>query len=153
VSVTTDGTRMYVTDLGQNRVLIWNNIPATNGAPADIAVGQPDLVSAFDNNSFKVTDATLDSTQHPKGSAPVLCQSNGADSDGSLLFPLRCAATMSFPRYAFSDGTRLFVADGGNDRVLVFNSIPTVSGQRADVILGQPDEFSDNTGQNPDGTD
>jgi len=60
---------------------------------------------------------------------------------------------MSLPRYVVSDGTRLFVADGGNDRVMVYNSIPTVTGQLADEILGQPDQYSDNTGQNPDGTD
>ena len=43
-----------------------------------------------------------------------------------------------------SDGTgRLFVADGGNDRVLVYNSIPQANAVKADVILGEPDEFSD----------
>ncbi len=30
-SVTTDGTRMFVSDLGFNRVLIWNTIPTNNG--------------------------------------------------------------------------------------------------------------------------
>jgi uncharacterized protein (TIGR03437 family) len=60
---------------------------------------------------------------------------------------------MSLPRFAYSDGTRLFVADGGNDRIMVYNSMPTQSGQPADAILGEPDEFSDNTGENPDGTD
>ena len=45
---------------------------------------------------------------------------------------------MSFPRFALSDGdSRLFIADGGNDRILVFNTIPTQSGQPADYILGQ----------------
>jgi uncharacterized protein (TIGR03437 family) len=75
------------------------------------------------------------------------------DAEGTLLFPARCAATLSFPRYAFSDGTRLFIADGGNDRVLVFNTIPTTNGANADTILGEADQFSDNTGQNPDGSD
>src|SRR5690349_4348332 len=28
VSVTSDGTRLYVTDLGHNRVLIWNSVPS-----------------------------------------------------------------------------------------------------------------------------
>ena len=69
------------------------------------------------------------------------------------VFPPRCAATLSFPRYALSDGTRLFIADGGNDRVLVYNTIPTTNGAPADVILGEPDEFTDNTDQNPDGSD
>jgi len=46
---------------------------------------------------------------------------------------------------AISDGTRLFIADSGNDRVLVYNKIPTQNGQRADVILGQLTEFVDNS--------
>lgn len=153
VSVTTDGTHLFVADLGQNRVLIFNSIPTANGASADVALGQPDLVSSTDNNSFNVTNTTLDSDNNPEGVSPVLCQSNGMDSDAYTTFPVRCAATMEFPRFALSDGTRLFVADGGNDRVLVYNTIPTVSGTRADIILGQVDEFSDNTGLNPDGAD
>ncbi len=154
VSVTTDATRMYVADLGQSRVLIFNTIPTTNGASADVVVGQPDMNSAADNNSFLVpASPTADADGNYMGVTPVLCQSNGTDSDGAALFPTRCAATLSFPRYALSDGKRLFIADGGNDRVLVYNSIPTTNGVRADVILGEPDEFTDNTGQNPSGSD
>lgn len=166
VSVTTDATHMYVADLGQSRVLIFNTIPTTNGASADVVVGQPNMTSAVDNNSYTITNSTLDSDNNPEGVSPVLCTSNAAfatnqnqtgtqavDSDGYVYYPPRCAATLSFPRYALSDGTRLYIADGGNDRVLVFNTIPTTNGVRADAILGEPDEFSDNTGQNPDGSD
>jgi uncharacterized protein (TIGR03437 family) len=153
VAVSTDGVRLFVTDLGQNRVLIFNSIPTSNGASADVAIGQPDLVSATANNSFTVTNSTLDTDNNPEGVSPVLCQSNGTDSAGTATFPTRCAATLSYPRFVISDGTRLFVADGGNDRVLLFNTIPTKSGTRADVVIGQPDEFSDNTGLNPDGAD
>jgi uncharacterized protein (TIGR03437 family) len=153
VAVSTDGVHLFVSDLGQNRVLIWNTLPTANGAPADVALGQPDLVSATDNNSYAApATQVLDSTGAVEGLTPVLCQSNGSTTAGSLTFPTRCAATLSYPRFAISDGKRLFVADGGNDRVLIYNSIPTKSGQRADIILGQPDEFSDNTGDNPDGT-
>jgi uncharacterized protein (TIGR03437 family) len=153
VAVSTDGTHLFVADLGQNRVLIFNHIPTANGASADVALGQPDLVSSIQNNSFTVTNATLDADNNPEGVTGVLCQSNGTDSDNNVTFPTICAATLSFPRFVISDGKRLFVADGGNDRVLVFNTIPTASGTRADIILGQPDEFSDNTGLNPDGAD
>ena len=153
VSVTTDATHMYVTDLGQARVLIWNKIPTTNSAPADVVVGQPDMASAFDNNSYTTADANVDADNNSTSATPILCQSNGTDSDGTATFPARCAATLSFPRYALSDGTRLFIADGGNDRILIFNRIPTTNGTRADVVLGEPDEFTDNTGQNPDGSD
>jgi len=154
VAVSTDGTHLFVTDLGQSRVLIFNSIPTANGANADVAIGQPDLVSSIDNNSATVpASPTLDADMNPEGVTSVLCQSNATDSDGTLTWPARCAATLSYPRFAISDGTRLFVADGGNDRVLIFNTIPTRSGTRADIILGQPDEFSDNTGDNPDGAD
>ena len=166
ISVTTDATHMYVADLGQSRVLIFNTIPTTNGAAADVVVGQPDLVSSIDNNSYTITNSTLDANNNPEGISPVLCQSNAAfalnkgqtgstavDAAGTTIYPARCAATLSFPRYVLSDGTRLFIADGGNDRVLVYNTIPATNGVRADAILGEPDEFTDNTGQNPSGSD
>jgi uncharacterized protein (TIGR03437 family) len=127
VSVSSDGVRLYVADLGNSRVLIWNSIPTTNTAPADVALGQKDLNTGIEND---VTD---------------LCASNGTDATtGALTYPTVCGKTMDFPRFALSDGTRLFVADGGNDRVLVYNTIPTQNGGvQPDVILGQVDDISD----------
>ena len=55
---------------------------------------------------------------------------------------------MDFPRFALSDGTRLYVADAGNDRVLVYNTIPTQNAQQPDEILGEPDEFTDQVTSN-----
>ena len=133
VAVTSDGTRVIVTDLGFNRVLIWNTIPTSNGQPANISVGQPDLVSSIPNNAFTADPTTNIET-------PVLCTvSNGVDpnNNNSPTYPTYCNATMQFPRFALSDGTRLFIADGGNDRILEFYNIPTQSGASADVILGQ----------------
>ncbi len=100
MSVTTDGQRLIVTDLGNNRVLIYNHIPTSSGQAADVAVGQPD----FTSDGFGTTQTTL-----------------------------------NFPRYAFSDGTRLVIVDSGNNRVLIYNQIPTQNGAAADVVLGQKD--------------
>ncbi len=119
VSVTSDGTRLFVSDLGHNRILIWNSIPTRNQQPADVVVGQPDFESAIANNSTK------------------LCPAIRQDSEGKDVFPARCRATVEFPRFALSDGRRLYVADGGNDRILVFNSIPAENGAKADAIIGQ----------------
>lgn len=126
-SVTTDpsGTHLFVSDLGFNRVLIWNEIPTSNDQPADVVIGQPDMASTLANNTNN------------------LCSSPGNDSTGKPIFPSECNKTLNFPRYALSDGTRLFIADGGNDRVLVFNSIPTQNAAGADVVLGQPDFYGD----------
>ena len=123
-SVTSDGQRLYVSDLGHNRVLIWNSIPTQNAQPADIAVGQPDVNSTDSQNA---SDAN---------NSPLLCRAIG-EVDGKPTYPIACASTLSFPRYVLSDGRRLFIADGGNDRVLVYNSVPTRSGQAADAVLGQ----------------
>ncbi|HVX66538.1 MAG TPA: hypothetical protein VHA11_08045, partial [Bryobacteraceae bacterium] len=94
-------------------------------------------------------DATTGVTKREK----VLCNSNGTDSNGDLTFPAVCGSTMSFPRFALSDGERLFIADGGNDRVLVYNTIPNESGSKADAVLGQITDSvvqtSDSSG-NPD---
>jgi uncharacterized protein (TIGR03437 family) len=152
VSVSTDGTRMYVADLGQSRVLIWNTIPTSNGASADVAIGQPNLTTAIDNNSFARANFTADAAGNFPGDTPVVCQSNAVDSENNPVFPIRCAATLSFPRFVISDGKQLFVADGGNDRILVFYNIPTANGAAADAVLGQPDFLTDNATRNPNGS-
>jgi len=132
VSVTSDGKRLLVTDLGHNRILIWNTIPTQTAAAADLVLGQPDMTSDVDNN------------------APKLCPSFGKDASGNPTYLPRCGATLSFPRFALSDGNRLFVADGGNDRVLVYNSFPTQNGQTSNVVLGQVNEFDDLVTDSPD---
>ncbi|MFN7918850.1 MAG: hypothetical protein U0Q16_02065 [Bryobacteraceae bacterium] len=119
VSVTSDGVRLYVTDLGHNRVLIWNSIPTTNNADASVVVGQPDFTEVLNNNSTK------------------LCPATGKDADGKDTFPTLCETTLEYPRFALSDGKYLFISDGGNDRVLVFNSVPTTNGAKADAVIGQ----------------
>ncbi len=122
-SVTSDGTRLFVADLGNNRVLIWNNafvngkLALSNDQPADVVVGQPLLTTAVPNWSGALCGAA-------DNSAP-------------------CAATLDYPRFALSDGTRLFIADGGNDRVLIYNTIPTQNGAKADEVLGQVDFVTD----------
>ena len=47
------------------------------------------------------------------------------------------SATLSGPTGLATDGRRLIVADTDNHRVLIWNQIPTESGARADVVIGQ----------------
>src|SRR6266849_4243870 len=86
VSVSSDGSRLLVTDLGFNRVLIWNSIPTRTKQAADVEIGQPNLTTSIPNDVRE------------------LCASNGTDSSGNATYPSRCASTLSFPRYALSDG-------------------------------------------------
>ncbi|HXI43094.1 MAG TPA: hypothetical protein VNH83_24140, partial [Bryobacteraceae bacterium] len=150
VSVTSDGVRLYVADLGHNRVLIWNSLPTQNAQAADVALGQPNLTSSIPNNSFTGAPATA-STDTTNKETPVMCTvSTGTDLANHPTYPALCSSTMSFPRYALSDGTWLFVADGGNDRVLVYRHVPTTSGAVADIILGQADGNTDEASPSTD---
>jgi uncharacterized protein (TIGR03437 family) len=125
-SVTSDGTHLFVADLGYNRVLIWNGIPTSNDPPANVVIGQANMTDALPNNT------------------PAVCAPAGKDSSGNPIYPAMCGASLNFPRFALPDGQgRLFIADSGNDRVLIFNSIPMTNGAAADNVLGQADAFSD----------
>jgi hypothetical protein len=98
--------RLIATDggnAGNNRVLIWNRLPTTNGQAADLVLGQPNFTS------------------------------NTANNGG------RSAQTLSTPGGVFSDGDKLYVVDGGNGRVLIWNTFPTVNQQPADLVVGQAD--------------
>src|SRR3954469_794939 len=101
-AVASDGLRLVVADTNHNRVLIWNRIPATNNAPADVVVGQADF----------------NSTLVP-GNTPN-------------------AKTMRGPQGVWIQNGKLYVADTQNNRVLIFNQIPTANAAAADVVLGQP---------------
>ncbi len=102
--------KLIVADSNNNRVLIWNRIPATNGVPADVVLGQ---------NSF------------------TTCVSNDDDQDGAIDGPTD--RTLYYPAGVWSNGKRLIVADTKNNRVLIWNSIPTANFTPADVVLGQGD--------------
>ena len=156
--VSSDGTRFYVADLHNHRVLIWNTIPTANDAPANVVVGQPDMTSTGSGLMAFVPSAYSDGTRlyavdnhHNRvliwntiptangvspdvvvGQPDMTTYSGGSDSQH-----------LSDPMSVYSDGTRLYVVDQGNSRVLIWNSIPTANGVAASVVVGQPDMTSD----------
>ena len=151
-SVTSDGQRLFVADLAHNRVLIWNSIPTQTQQPADVEVGQPDMVSEAPNNVQGAcvangTDSDGNPT-YPSGCNSFCPYTSSDSTTGTQLFPSMCGKTLNFPRFALSDGQRLYIADGGNDRILVYNSIPTQNGQAADEIIGQVDQYTDQVTDN-----
>lgn len=112
-SVTVKGDKIIATDSGNNRVLIWNNsltTPVTSGAPADIVLGQ----QSFTN-----------------------CEPNDTDDNG--VTDVASASTMYSPAGVWTDGRRLVVLDSGNSRALIWNDFPTSHFTAADVVLGQSD--------------
>ncbi len=69
----------------------------------------------------------------------------GAKSSGGLALPDAhpTPSQMYAPRGVWLDSERLIVIDSGNHRILIWHGIPTSDGQAADVVLGQPDMYSE----------
>lgn len=95
----TDGTKLFVADSANNRVLYWTQIPIASTYVPAIVLGQGTFTSGA---------------------------SGGTSQSG-----------MNAPYSVASDGSRVFVADTSNNRVLVFENFPAQSGQNADTVLGQ----------------
>ncbi len=104
MGLVSNGNNLIVSDSGNNRVLIFNQIPTINGVSADVVIGQENL------------------------------QGGSADQGGSA-----ASNTLDTPRGVIMVGNKLLIADRANNRVLLWNSIPTQNNARADVVIGQPD--------------
>ena len=74
----------------------------------------------------------------------------GAKAPGGLALPAANPTPSQFygPRGVFLNDDVLIVADSGNHRVLIWSRPPTASHQSADVVLGQPDFFSEGPNRN-----
>lgn len=107
LTVTSDG-KLIVADSNNNRVLIWDSIPTTNGVSADVVVGQTDFNTCVVDNDGSGSASTTPS-----------------------------ASNLDYPDGVWSDGTRVVVSDASNNRVLIWNTFPTADFAQADVALGQ----------------
>ncbi len=112
---------LYVADSANNRVLGWRDVTSFSAQPADIVLGQPDLFSFKCNNGVAATDV------------------GGLGAD-SLCGPARMAVDLA---------GNLYVADSGNNRVLVYNTPfnaasgePGAGDASADFVYGQGGVFT-----------
>jgi len=156
------GGRLIVADSGHNRVMIWNSVPTTSGTPADLILGRSDCTAGTtsattlsapegvwsDGTRLLVADTgnnrvllwTAFPTATHKAAEVVIGQ---ATMSGSGVHPANdsaAAATvhtgLNAPRGVDSNGNQIFVADTGYNRVLVFDSFPSLDGAHASRVLG-----------------
>ncbi len=163
---------LWVADTGHHRLLGWQNLPTQDGQPADWVIGQPDFFHEGQNAKGTPGNTTLsvptgicvcsgglavaDAWNHrvliwkeiPQDSnVPadiVLGQTNFTDNRPNRGKQEAYANTLNWCYGVFYHQGKLFVADTGNRRVLVWNELPSENGQPADLVLGQPDMFSRN---------
>ncbi len=164
------GGKMFVADYSNNRVLIWNSIPTSTQQAADLVLGQPDMISnacntitgttaadtlcspsyvhsdgtrlvvADEGNSRVLIWTTLPTTDQEPADLVIGQANMGASVDGSAA---PSDINLAYPGGVFVSGNKLFVADSGNNRILIWNTFPTMNTQAANVVIGQPD-FSTN---------
>ncbi len=162
--VTLSGTKLVVSDSQNNRNLIWNTIPTTNGQAADLAVGQPDLVTSTaasgdtghasptstalsggklyvaDTGSYRV--AVFNTVPTASGGAADFVLGNTIfykNIPNSSYYLTPAGNVLRYPGGLATDGTRFLAADTYNSRVLIWTAMPTSTNQVPDLVLGQPD--------------
>ncbi|HON19066.1 MAG TPA: hypothetical protein PK990_07855, partial [Salinivirgaceae bacterium] len=148
------------------RVMVWNSAPTTNGQSCNVVVGKSSTTSSTSGCTQSLTRAvdgvafSADGTKllvSDRSNNRVLIWNTIPTTTGQpadvvigqndfVTNTVGCAANkLNAPRGLFvsSDG-KLFIVDGGNNRVLIFNSIPTTNGASANIVIGQ-DDFVTNT--------
>lgn len=168
---TVNNGTLYLPDYGNNRVLGFNSIPSANNANADFALGQSDLTSNTaatsqsglnGPQSVSVTDGKFFATEFNNSRvliydpvptvAPGIASNVIGQPDFTSSTPAATKSGLNNPEASFAVGNKIIVADSNNNRVLIWNRIPTVSlGSGADIVLGQSN--FDNTKENDDDQD
>jgi DNA-binding beta-propeller fold protein YncE len=165
---------LFVCDTGHHRLLVWREAPRADATPADLVFGQPDFVSEGRNARREIGRLTLNVPTGVAVGGGVLAVAD-AWNDRVLIWhglPLSAtqppdvvlgqrdfisglanrghdkpaADTLNWCYGVAIRGGRLFVADTGNRRVLVWNTMPQITGAPADLVLGQRDFWTRDEG-------
>jgi DNA-binding beta-propeller fold protein YncE len=154
-------SRLFVADSGNNRTTVYDVASITDGENAVNVLGQINFTSstatttqagmngprgvaydAINNRLFvsqvssnRVTIYDVTSISNGQNATGVLGQANFTSSTSATT-----AATMSSPSGVEYDSTghRLFVTDGSNGRVTVFDVTTITNGENATHVLGSP---------------
>lgn len=171
--ISVDGDTLALGDPDGPRVLIFNPVP-TSDSPADVVVGQPNFTTqetGLSQDRFGVTDVFIandrmvvadsgnnrvlvwNTIPQLNGALPVVVLGQGNFNSGETNRGQDApdAGTMANPNGVWTDGSRIAVADTGNDRILVWDAFPTENGQDADHVIGQPDLVTGGAGGGADG--
>lgn len=166
-AVAIEGDVLAVADAWNHRVLLWLGLPQRANQPADVVLGQSDFGSNPANRGSSTPGAdTLNWCYGvaihdgrlfvaDTGNRRVLAWEriptrNGAPADvvlGQRDFTTRDenagaaagAVGMRWPHGIAAVANRLFVADAGSSRVMIWNTRPDRNGAPCDFVLGQAD--------------
>jgi len=155
MDIATDGTHLLLADTRNNRVLIWNSMPAGN-TPPDLVLGQDNFYTnnpgtgldemnwpagvATDGQHVVVADTNNDriliwNTFPSTNGQPADLVIQGVPHDPSESTPSFIKRAVWWPWDVWTDGEKFVVSATGNGTVLIWNSFPTYDNQPADIYL------------------
>ncbi|MCB9094219.1 MAG: fibronectin type III domain-containing protein [Halobacteriovoraceae bacterium] len=155
--VWSDGSTLIVSQNGCHRATVWYTVPATGNPAALTAIGQTNLTNSsagtgavnlknpykprmaggklfiadYTNNRVKVWNSLPAAGNHGVASDYVIGRSNTTNGNGLT------QSRLQNPQSVAIDGTKVFVADYNNYRILGFNTIPLADDSNADFVIGQ----------------
>ncbi len=174
----TNGGKLIVSDMNNNRVLVWNSLPAINGTPADVVIGQTGFTTLSSGSAANQLNQPWGVWVSPDGKLLIADAGNGGGNGNNRVLVFNSVPTtnnanadvvigqtgfgISTPGLSqtklstpigvtVSPDGKLAIAEYDNNRVLIYNAIPTSNGAAADVVLGQPN-FTTGTAFYPGGT-
>ncbi len=150
MGVASDGRRLIVSDTYNNRILIWNRLPAGN-LPPDLVLGQKNFRTnnpglgrdqlnwpvsvATDGRRLVATDTNNDRiliwSAFPTRSGAPADIVIGAPREGVRVSRTR----FQWPWGVWTDGRKLAVSSTRGGGVLIWNSFPSRDQQAADIVL------------------
>jgi len=154
--VFTDGTKLYVADTVNNRVLVFNTIPVSPSTAPSFVLGQPSYTTTSsgsastqlnspsglfvspsylyvaDTNNNRVLLYSLPISANAQAAASVIGQTTT-----SLAVAGTGQASVSQPRSVWVDFSNIYVADTGNNRALIYPVNFGNNGPNASVVVGQ----------------
>jgi len=155
-------TGFFVSDTGNNRVLYWKEIPTENGQPADMVLGQANFFDNRHNRNGQANATTLndpyglwlEEEENPEWVPPEenaleeIQEEETLDKSSSGEGAEEDTVEEEIPEYLF----KLFIADRGNSRVVVWNELPVRPTEEEDdeddqiqiedpnLLIGEDDE-------------
>lgn len=161
LSVVVVGARLYLADTGNGRVMIWSTPPTENSAPATGVIGRssptsterdPDGGGMSRRRTQLCTDGVgLAAADSGLRRLVVYRQAPAEDAEADLVLGQPDMGTfveggpnptqVRDPQGCGFGGGRLVLADTGNHRLLLWDSLPSAHGTRPDRVLGQEDLY------------
>jgi hypothetical protein len=126
-----DITVACLIELGTSPQSLSTQFPAAPGLQAAVEVSEVD-------SNYRVAQGNLSGWFTSGQQADIMLSGFDFDNSGGPL-------SFNHPKGIASDGVRLLLVDGNNNRVLIWNNLP-VGNTPPDVVLGQPDFTSNSPG-------